>query len=155
MLLNQSFLQDILFTKLESTLKNHKHPKKPNSTKNQSTNSLFSLKESCLIDKPVKREKKIFRIHHNTGELRDGEQDNSNESEKMLNCTYEDCPKSYRTKENLMLHIKNVHLQIKPYECSYCSSKFSHRNGKIYHERKIHLNYFPYHCKFESKCFLI
>ena len=56
----------------------------------------------------------------------------------VFKCTYIDCNKEYKTKENLILHIKNKHLKIKPFKCSICNSLFSQRNGKIYHERKFH-----------------
>lgn len=56
------------------------------------------------------------------------------------------CMKIYKSKENTLLHYKNVHLKEKPYICSYCNVGFSHRNGKLYHERKFHTKYFPYEC---------
>jgi hypothetical protein len=40
------------------------------------------------------------------------------------------CDKVYKSKENQTLHYKNIHLKLKPYNCRYCSSVFSHRNGK-------------------------
>ena len=58
--------------------------------------------------------------------------------EKVYKCEYDNCNKQYRSRENLTLHMKNKHLNIKPYKCSYCMNFFSHRNGKIYHEKKIH-----------------
>lgn len=48
---------------------------------------------------------------------------------KLFKCP--NCNKSYKSKENLNLHIKNKHLGLKPYSCDFCSSKFSHRNGKF------------------------
>lgn len=48
---------------------------------------------------------------------------------KLFKCEYSDCQKAYKSKENLNLHIKNKHLHQKPYQCKYCESKFSHRNG--------------------------
>jgi len=47
---------------------------------------------------------------------------------RLFKC--DSCSKSYKSKENLNLHIKNKHIGMKPYNCDYCSSKFSHRNGK-------------------------
>ena len=41
------------------------------------------------------------------------------------------CEKAYKTYENLNLHILNKHKKQKPYKCSFCSNKYSHRNGKI------------------------
>jgi hypothetical protein len=50
---------------------------------------------------------------------------------KMHKCDYENCNKAYKSRENLNLHVKNKHLGIKPYQCNFCSSRFSHRNGKF------------------------
>ncbi len=76
---------------------------------------------------------------------------------KHFKCEVNGCEKIYRSKENLTLHIKNIHLNLKPYKCRFCSSTFSHRNGiiriklgKTYHERKLHINYLPYKCNIES-----
>lgn len=49
---------------------------------------------------------------------------------KIFKCSAKNCGKSYKSKENLNLHIKNKHLGVKPYTCKFCTSKFSHRNGK-------------------------
>lgn len=54
---------------------------------------------------------------------------NHNKSAKMFLCTFEGCEKKYKSKENLTLHYKNIHLKEKPYSCKFCSSVFSHRNG--------------------------
>jgi hypothetical protein len=60
--------------------------------------------------------------------------ENVNHKEKSstireFKCEENGCDKVYRTKENLKLHILNIHLHLKPYECNYCSRRFSHRNG--------------------------
>lgn len=60
------------------------------------------------------------------------------------------CGKVYKSKENQTLHYKNIHLNVKPYKCSFCDSKFSHRNGKTYHERKFHTFILPYNCPQKS-----
>ncbi len=72
---------------------------------------------------------------------------------KLFKCDYKDCSKAYKSKENLNLHIKNKHLGQKPYKCSFCDSRFSHRNGilnikigKTYHERKVHIKFLPHQC---------
>ena len=59
------------------------------------------------------------------------------------------------SKENQILHFRNIHLNKKPYECSFCKNKFSHRNGKTYHERIFHTFIFPYKCNISkcTKCF--
>jgi uncharacterized Zn-finger protein len=46
-------------------------------------------------------------------------------------CEFNDCGKKYKSKENLVLHIKNIHMKLKPYRCRFCDASFSHRNGKI------------------------
>lgn len=48
---------------------------------------------------------------------------------KYFPCTFEGCEKVYKSKENLTLHYKNIHLKQKPYSCKFCNSQFSHRNG--------------------------
>lgn len=70
------------------------------------------------------------------------------DNKKRYRCGYENCSKSYKSKENLILHYKNKHLCLKPYQCDYCSMSFSHRNGKTYHERKVHTLVFPHKCSF-------
>lgn len=50
---------------------------------------------------------------------------------KFFPCTYEGCEKVYKSKENLTLHYKNIHLREKPYSCKFCNSQFSHRNGNL------------------------
>ena len=60
-------------------------------------------------------------------------------NKKQWKCTYDNCIKAYCSKENLKLHIKNVHLNEKPYPCYFCNLRFSHRNGRIYHQKKVHL----------------
>jgi hypothetical protein len=69
-------------------------------------------------------------------------------------CTSKGCTKVYKSKENLTLHFKNIHLKEKPYSCKYCDAVFSHRNGKTYHERKFHTKYLPHKCCHEGKLVL-
>lgn len=66
-------------------------------------------------------------------------------SVKSFYCTYRDCVKQYKSRENLFFHIQNVHLKQKPYACKYCENSFSHRNGLNYHLKNFH------HCKIEKK----
>jgi hypothetical protein len=51
---------------------------------------------------------------------------------RLYKCDYEGCEKVYRSKENMTLHFKNVHLKLKPYKCRFCTSTFSHRNGNYF-----------------------
>lgn len=53
------------------------------------------------------------------------------ENKKNFKCSYEGCNKCYKSKENLTLHYKNIHLNEKPYTCKFCKATFSHRNGKL------------------------
>jgi uncharacterized Zn-finger protein len=69
---------------------------------------------------------------------------------KRFICNLDNCSKEYKSKENMVLHIKNIHLLCKPYNCSFCSNTFSHRNGKTYHERKVHTHIFPHKCAFNG-----
>ena len=71
-----------------------------------------------------------------------------NKPKKIFKCI---CGKQYNSKENQILHFRNIHLNKKSYECSYCKNKFSHRNGKTYHERIFHTFIFPYKCNI-NKC---
>ena len=56
------------------------------------------------------------------------------------------CGSIYKSKENMILHYKNIHQNIKPYHCSYCEGTFAHRTGKLYHERRFHTFIYPYSC---------
>lgn len=63
------------------------------------------------------------------GEKRAGKND--------LVCHFYPCMKAFKSRENLDLHILNIHLKIKPFTCDFCEKKFSHRNGKdLFNERE-------------------
>ena len=49
---------------------------------------------------------------------------------KEYKCTAGNCVKTYKSRENLTLHVKNIHENLKPYSCRFCKCTFSHRNGK-------------------------
>lgn len=51
-------------------------------------------------------------------------------SERKYICNENNCAKEYKSKENLILHIRNKHFGQKPYFCRYCGKKYSHRSGK-------------------------
>jgi hypothetical protein len=110
-------------------------------TKNLSFNNEKLLNISFDIIQPTKLQKTILnkKIHspkHSTGGCGN-----------VYKCTHEGCDKAYKSKENLTLHVKNIHLKEKPYSCGFCKAVFSHRNGKTYHERKFHTNFLPHKCE--------
>jgi hypothetical protein len=90
-------------------------------------NSLLLREDSdssykCIFDKcGALLENKIDLEEHCTRHIRT----------KYFKCDVFGCDKVYRSKENLTLHIKNIHLNLKPYKCRFCNSTFSHRNGTL------------------------
>ena len=76
---------------------------------------------------------------------------NKGKKAKVFQCPITNCFKQYKSRENLNLHVKNIHEATKPYKCRFCAHTFSHRNGKTYHERKFHINYLPYKCIYQGK----
>lgn len=60
---------------------------------------------------------------------------------KYFPCSFDGCEKVYKSKENLTLHYKNIHLKEKPYSCKFCNSQFSHRNGILIYRLKKPKNY--------------
>lgn len=64
--------------------------------------------------------------------------DETKKTEKRYVCIHQNCHKEYKSKENLILHIKNKHNGEKPYFCKFCGKKYSHRSGKTYHELNQH-----------------
>jgi len=105
-----------------------------NSNKNIINNSIIDISEECTnVDS--KENKSYFcsfdgcKMRFESKWILDRHM-NSHESTKLFKCEYKNCEKSYKSRENLNLHMKNKHLGLKPYECKFCSNKFSHRNGK-------------------------
>jgi hypothetical protein len=76
--------------------------------------------------------------------------DGKNKKKRTFYCPFTSCTKVYKSKENLTLHYKNIHLKQKPYSCKFCEAVFSHRNGKTYHERRFHTKVFPHKCDYEG-----
>ena len=62
------------------------------------------------------------------------------------------CLKIYKSKENVLIHYKNIHSCKKAYKCEYCNNSYCYRNGKIYHIRKNHTKIFPYKCPLYNEC---
>jgi hypothetical protein len=143
--INTSYLQAA--QQLQGGLNFHKfqdfNDQSPTSNDNKETASL-NEEEGCLIGKKTKKSKSKNFIcgFENCGKRFEYKwilerHTNSHFCFKLFKCEYEDCDKAYKSKENLNLHIKNKHLNMKPYQCSFCQLLFSHRNGKYCYEVKI------------------
>jgi uncharacterized Zn-finger protein len=112
---------------------------------NQETNKKFYTK---FVEIPQKIEKKdeehkcffqkCMRTFLTSNHLKDHLK--SHMTFKTFHCQFDNCGKIYKSKENLVLHIKNIHLKLKPYRCRFCDSSFSHRNGKILNFYLFYLN---------------
>jgi hypothetical protein len=103
---------------------------------NEECSSFFSVSSPSSSDVLVR-----FDCNSSISTESDDDDDVTTEThnKKQWKCTYDNCVKAYCSKENLKLHIKNVHLNEKPYPCYFCNLRFSHRNGRIYHQKKVHL----------------
>jgi uncharacterized Zn-finger protein len=56
---------------------------------------------------------------------------NSHFDFNFYKCDQIGCNKTYKSKENLKIHIMNKHFNCKPFKCDFCEIKFSHRNGRF------------------------
>lgn len=108
-----------------------------NHTQNDSFSSCYSEPMSCYTENIQNSQNltisdgeddsdKSFYSYDNRIEIKYSKL-NCNKKVKSFACT--ECFKVYKSKENLTLHFKNIHLKQKPYSCKYCSAVFSHRNG--------------------------
>ena len=61
-------------------------------------------------------------------------------------CYYEDCRRSYQSRQNLRRHINTDHLKIKTYPCSICGRMLSSKRNLINHSKK-HLKLVLVDCK--------
>ena len=50
-------------------------------------------------------------------------------TEKTSICHFYPCMRKFTSRENLDIHISNIHLKLKPFQCKFCQSKFSHLSG--------------------------
>lgn len=151
---NENSYNTITDDEKEVELKKEESINSNNSSSNGTNNNLIkSFKCYYQNCEKVYKTKKCLKVHI--------------KSHLLLNnfqCQYEGCNKIYKSRENLNLHIKNIHNLEKPYKCSYCDSKFSHRNGNIlfkflqffiflgkkYHERIFHTREMPFKCSKEN-----
>jgi hypothetical protein len=85
-----------------------------------------------LIEKNKKKDSKISLDIKNC-HIKEVLVENKDKTEKRFICMHDNnnCGKQYRSKENLILHIKNKHEGEKPYFCKFCGKQYSHRSGKI------------------------
>ena len=104
---------------------------------NEKTVNIKSVENCSNKEKKVKNDKKVFKCSFDNCEkifnykwILDRHL-NSHFSFRLFKCESENCGKAYKSKENLNLHVKNKHMNQKPYKCSFCDLKFSHRNGKF------------------------
>ena len=133
------------------------------SKKDKDTNIFINIENNSNV-KPVKEKKKRkFFKNEFIGKKRENENKSQSQISRnsKLNNLHKinkvtairpkafkcECGKIFSTEENQRLHYINIHLNEKPYRCSFCGEGFSHRNGKIYHERVYHTFIFPYPCK--------
>lgn len=100
---------------------------------NKLNNENDALKENKTDDKKRKLKKKSFECKFENCQKKFtckwilNRHFKSHFNFSLFKC--ESCSKSYKSKENLSLHVKNKHFGIKPYNCNFCNSSFSHRNG--------------------------
>ena len=122
---------------ISEEITNHQHTRSSTSKEVKIEDKLDNISSSSFIT-PPKLQKSFICAFEGCGKRFDykwihDRHINSHFCFKLHKCDYEGCDKAYKSRENLNLHIKNKHLGEKPYQCRYCDSRFSHRNGiKIY-----------------------
>ncbi|XP_046408157.1 zinc finger protein 271-like [Ischnura elegans] len=74
----------------------------------------------------------------------------SHDPEKKFVCHL--CPKSYKQPGDLFIHVRNIHMKIKPHECSICKKRFALRKSLREHYA-VHSDHRPFKCKYCEKYF--
>jgi len=92
----------------------------------------------------------ITKNNNNINSLSNKKKKKINKNLRFFICLF--CLKIYKTKENVLIHYKNIHTFKKAYKCEYCNNSYCYRNGKIYHIRKTHTKIYPYKCPFSNEC---
>ncbi|XP_053690659.1 zinc finger protein 791-like [Sabethes cyaneus] len=67
-------------------------------------------------------------------------------AESIWDCPH--CDEKFKTKQSLVLHIR-YHTGEKPFQCRYCSNRYSHTTDRQRHEMAAHTKVRPHKC---SKC---
>jgi hypothetical protein len=96
------------------------HNEKVTKCENNSRKNIFILENNLITWYPL-------QIIHSQN-LNENE-DRNLCNDKIMICHFFPCMKKFKSRENLDLHILNIHLKIKPFQCKFCERKFSHRNG--------------------------
>ncbi|XP_030934774.1 transcription factor IIIA isoform X2 [Quercus lobata] len=81
--------------------------------------------EICGTKQLRRNIKRHLQIHEDTVSL------------ERVKCHYDGCLHTFSTKSNLHQHIKAVHLDIKPFACSFsgCGMRFAHKHVRDKHEK--------------------
>jgi hypothetical protein len=65
---------------------------------------------------------------------------------QAFRCSVFSCPKTFKDRSNLEIHLKRSHNIGELFICQFCGKEFNHKCVVIAHEREKHLNHYPYHC---------
>nr|XP_023885924.1 transcription factor IIIA-like isoform X3 [Quercus suber] len=81
--------------------------------------------EICGTKQLRRNIKRHLQIHEDTVSL------------ERVKCHYDGCLHTFSTKSNLHQHIKAVHLELKPFACSFsgCGMRFAHKHVRDKHEK--------------------
>ena len=95
--------------------------------KENSTLSIYSLKTLQNQDHVILNPKEKINIKkqkkHCTAKIE------RNFKEKLSFCHFFPCVKTFTSRENLDIHISNIHLNLKSFQCRFCENIFSHPSG--------------------------
>ena len=70
--------------------------------------------------------------------------------QKLLECTFGDCKKTFKRNEHLQVHTRH-HLGIKPYSCDFENYDYKcTTSGSLTTHKRTHTNDRPYKCDYEN-----
>ena len=119
-------IKDITISWIYSLITNDINPLNEISLPFNIFNSQISVQEQ------LNAVKEYIQYEDNSNKIDEKKEDKNIPKQSVFKCNFSNCNKSYRSKENLTIHIQNKHIGIKPFKCSFCSSMFSQRNGNIF-----------------------